>query len=48
MAEKGGKRPIDIIRKMNPGVDIPTGAEMAKRIRDREEKEEALQNKDSK
>lgn len=28
----GGKKPIDIIREMNPGVDIPSGQELANMI----------------
>ncbi len=35
---KKKERPVDIIREMNSGVDIPTGAEMAKRIKDAEAK----------
>jgi hypothetical protein len=31
-----GERSIDIIRRMNPGRFIPTGAGLAKMIRDRE------------
>ena len=30
------KRPVDIIREMNPGKFIPTGAELAKMLQDRE------------
>ncbi|TSC82182.1 MAG: hypothetical protein G01um101420_486 [Parcubacteria group bacterium Gr01-1014_20] len=28
-----GKKPIEIIRQMNPGVFIPTGAELARMVR---------------
>ena len=34
----GGKKPIDIIRGMNPGKFIPTGAEMAKIMEERKNK----------
>lgn len=28
-----GKKPVDIIRKMNPGKSIPTGEELAQMLR---------------
>ena len=31
-----GERPVDIIRRMNPGKFIPTGEEFAKMLRQRE------------
>ena len=34
----GGKRPVDTIREMNPGKFIPTGAELAKMLRDQGKK----------
>ncbi len=34
---KRKKKSVDIIREMNPGADIPTGAEMAQRIREKNE-----------
>jgi hypothetical protein len=34
--DRESERPVDTIRKMNPGADIPTGAELAERIKKRE------------
>lgn len=38
------ERPIDIIRRMNPGVDIPTGAELAEQLKRRDEQPAQLMN----
>ena len=37
-AQEEGERPIDAIRRMNPGKFIPTGAELAKILLERENK----------
>ena len=34
------KRPVDVIREMNPGVWIPTGAELAKILKKKPTREE--------
>jgi len=39
MEDSGKKRPIDIIREMNPGVFIPTGQELADIIKNKEANE---------
>lgn len=39
-----GESGADAIRRMNPGVYIPTGAELAKAITDREAEESNLQD----
>lgn len=31
--QRPGERAVDVIRRMNPGKDIPTGAELAARLR---------------
>lgn len=36
MEDSQNKRPIDIIRKMNPGVSIPSGQELADFLNEKE------------
>ncbi len=42
----GGRKPIEVIREMNPGVFIPTGAELARMVRNGTLKESMKKGKE--